>query len=42
MVEVEEMLINVTSVASGDTSPLNVLKMNKLGRGEHMLFNPTK
>ena len=36
MEEAEEMPISVTSVTSGDTSPLNVLKMNKLGRGSYV------
>jgi len=42
MAEVEEMPISVTSVTSGDTGPLNVLKMNKLGRGEQISLSPMK
>ena len=40
--KVEEMHMSVTSVTSGDTGPLNVLKMNKLDRGEHMFLSPMK
>lgn len=39
MVKAEEMPISVTSVTSGDTGILNVMKMNKLDRGKHMLLN---
>lgn len=42
MAEAEEIPISVTSVTSGDTGPLNVLKMNKLDRGEHMLLSSMK
>jgi len=42
MAEAEEMAISVTSVTSGDAGPLNVLKMDKLDRGEHMSLNPMK
>ena len=39
MAEAKEM---PNSVTSGDTGPLNVLKTNKLGRGEHILLSPMK
>ena len=42
MAKVEEMPISVTSVRSGDTGPLNVLKMNQLDRGKHMLLSLMK
>jgi len=42
MAEAKEIPISVRSVASGNTGPLNVLKTNKLGRGEHMSLNPMK
>jgi len=42
MAEAEEMPISVTSVTSGDTGPLNVEKMNKLGRREHISLSPMK
>jgi len=42
MAEADEMPISVTGVISGDTSPLNVLKMNKLDIGEHMFLSSIK
>lgn len=39
MAEAKEMTISVTS---GDTGPLNVLKMSKLDRGEHMSLRSVK
>lgn len=42
MAEAEEIPSSVTSVTNGDTGLLNVLKMNQLDRGEHMLLNLMK
>jgi len=39
MAEAEEMPINVTNVTSGDTDLLNVLKVIKQDKEEHMLLN---
>jgi len=42
MVEVEELVINVTGVINGDTYHLSVLRQTKLDRGVHMLHNQRK
>lgn len=41
MEDIEEMPTSVTSVTSGGTCLLNVLKVSKLHNGENMLLNPT-
>ena len=42
MVEAEELPTNVTSATNGGTDRLNVLKVIKQDKGEHMLFSPRK
>ena len=42
MAEVEEMVVNVTGVISGETDHLSVLRQTKLDRGVHMLHNQRK
>lgn len=42
MEKVEELIINVAGVISGDTDHLSVLRQTKLDRGVHMLHNQRK
>ena len=37
LVEVEELVINVTGAISGGTDPSNAWRWNRLARGEHLL-----
>lgn len=42
MTEVEELVINVTGVISGNIAHLSVLRQTKLDKGVHMLHNQRK
>ena len=42
MVEVEDLPSSVTSITSGGTNPLSVLKVTRLEQEEHMLLRQRK